>query len=187
MTGRPLRLLVTGSRTWTDEHVINAALAEVWHAWGRPADPVLVSGRCRKGGDEIAERLWTARGFAVEPWPAQWHQHGPECPAWCLARDTCALAGPRRDRLMVESRPDGVAAFLALCEDPECRKRRYGDHFTHGTAGTANHALKLGLPTRLYFEPTDRLPGLADIVVPGGVDSGVRVGVLDATQGALPL
>jgi hypothetical protein len=181
----PRRLLVTGSRTWTDEQVINTALAEVWHAWGRPVDPVLVVGRCPTGADEISERLWTARGFAVEPWPAQWRQHGEECPLWCIPRDTCALAGPRRDRQMVESRPDGVAGFLAPCDDADCRLARGGDHFSHGATGTVNHALKLGLPTRLYFATAGHaLPELASIVVPGGSDSGVRIGPLGKAQDA---
>src|SRR6266851_4582333 len=65
--GAARRVLVTGSRTWTDEAVIGAALAG--HC---PPGTVLVTGACPRGADAIAARLWQARGGQVEQHPADW-------------------------------------------------------------------------------------------------------------------
>lgn len=64
---RVRRVLVTGSRTWTDHAVIADALRE--HC---PPGAVLVSGACPRGADAIAERLWQAQGRQVERHPADW-------------------------------------------------------------------------------------------------------------------
>lgn len=58
----PRRVLVTGSRDWTDTRVISVALVE--HMW--PGD-VLVHGAA-KGADSLAAGLWEAFG-PVEPHP----------------------------------------------------------------------------------------------------------------------
>jgi Bifunctional DNA primase/polymerase, N-terminal/YspA, cpYpsA-related SLOG family len=63
----PRRVLVTGSRTWTAEAVIRAALREHWQPGA-----VLVSGACPRGADAIAERLWQSWGGQVERHPADW-------------------------------------------------------------------------------------------------------------------
>ena len=76
------RVLVTGSRTWTDEAAIAAALRQHWDGAA-----VLVSGACPRGADAIAERLWTAWGGQVERHPAD----------WASGRD----AGMRRNAAMV--------------------------------------------------------------------------------------
>jgi hypothetical protein len=65
--GQARRVLVIGSRTWTDEAVIAAALSE--HC---PPGTVLVTGACPRGADAIAERLWQARGGQAERHPADW-------------------------------------------------------------------------------------------------------------------
>jgi hypothetical protein len=186
--------MVTGSRTWRDADVINEVLAEVWHLWGCPADPILVSGKCKRGADAIAERLWTARGFEVEPYPAQWSQHGPDCPEWCRRRaDLCVLAGPRRDCQMVDTRPDGVVSFLAVCQEPKCRYRpKLGEHFSHGAMCATNYALEQGLPVRMHFDTgNDQLPRISSLVVPGrgpgDPDHGVRLTGLAEMQSTLPL
>ena len=61
------RVLVTGSRTWTDETVIGDALHEHW-----APGAILVSGACPRGADAIAEQLWRSRGGQVERHPADW-------------------------------------------------------------------------------------------------------------------
>jgi hypothetical protein len=60
-------VLVTGSRTWTDEAVIAAALREHFHP-----GTVLVTGACPRGADAIAERLWASCGGQAERHPADW-------------------------------------------------------------------------------------------------------------------
>lgn len=65
------RILVTGSRTWTDRRVIRDALATVWHPNG-----VLVSGACLRGADALCEQCWEHWGGQVERHPADWKRHG---------------------------------------------------------------------------------------------------------------
>ena len=45
------RVLITGSRTWTDTTTIRSALASVWGH----GDAVLVSGGCPRGADHLDE------------------------------------------------------------------------------------------------------------------------------------
>lgn len=70
------RILVTGSRSWTDENTIAWALGQ---AAGRLASQghdlrttVLVSGACPRGADAIAERIWETYLLPVERHPADW-------------------------------------------------------------------------------------------------------------------
>ena len=90
---RPRRVLVTGSRTWTAEAVIAAALREHWSAGA-----VLVSGACPRGADAIAERLWGSWGGQVERHPADWA--------------TGRAAGMERNAAMVAAGADVCLAFI---------------------------------------------------------------------------
>lgn len=70
--GAGRRVLVTGSRTWTDTAVIRAELARVWG----DGDAVLVTGACPTGADALAETCWRVWGGRVERHPADWVRHG---------------------------------------------------------------------------------------------------------------
>lgn len=64
------RILVTGSRDWSDEDTIHGALyAEIIKDGGA----VLVHGACRTGADAIADSLWLGQ---VERHPADWDRYG---------------------------------------------------------------------------------------------------------------
>ncbi len=88
------RVLITGSRTWTDPTTIRAALRLVWHP-----DAVLVSGGCPTGADALCETCWRAWGSQIERHPADWTRHGRS-------------AGFRRNAEMVTAGADICLAFI---------------------------------------------------------------------------
>lgn len=51
------RILVTGSKFWTDLEVLTAVLSLVWEPQG-----VLVTGACPEGAEESAARCWASGG-----------------------------------------------------------------------------------------------------------------------------
>lgn len=137
MTEHHRRVLITGSRTWTDTTVIREALAAVWGP-----GVVLVSGACPRGADQLAEACWTQWGGQVEQWPADWH--GP-CPTTCPAGHRrvqtggwpiCPAAGITRNQAMVAAGADLCVAFIRA----------------HSTGAThcARAALRAGIPTAIF-------------------------------------
>lgn len=89
-----MRVLVTGSRTWTDRQAIIRALAQ-----NAEAGAVLVSGACPTGADRICEEVWAGMGFPVERHPAAWDVYGNR-------------AGFIRNAEMVKSGADICLAFI---------------------------------------------------------------------------
>lgn len=86
-----MRILVCGSRRWTDRERIKAELSKF------PPGSTVIHGNC-KGADRIAGEVATELGFTVDKVPAQWGQHGLK-------------AGPIRNRQMLKKKPDVVLAF----------------------------------------------------------------------------
>lgn len=106
------RVLVTGSRTWTDTSVIREALADVWHP-----ETVLVVGACPRGADLLAEKCWTHWGGTVEPWPADWRGPcGSSCPPGHRrvrgGTSICPRAGYVRNFAMILAGADVCLAFI---------------------------------------------------------------------------
>ncbi|MGO1056929.1 DUF2493 domain-containing protein [Crossiella sp. CA198] len=89
------RILITGSRDWTDVRTLRLALTK---ARRRFPGAVLVHGACR-GADLMAAHQWCTWGLATEAHPADWHGRGP-------------AAGPIRNRHMVSLGADLCIAFL---------------------------------------------------------------------------
>ena len=102
MVSTPLRVLITGSRAWTDERTLTSALAARANAAG-PTGMVVVHGGCPTGADDLADR-WVTRnrhlfpGLTVERHPAQWTAEG-------------RAAGPLRNTRMVALGADVCLAF----------------------------------------------------------------------------
>jgi hypothetical protein len=87
------RVLLTGSRTWTDRAALERALDR---QRAEHPDMVLVHGACPEGADQIGAE-WAARNHVrQEPHPAEWRQGGQ------LDR----AAGFRRNTEMAASGPD---------------------------------------------------------------------------------
>ncbi len=89
----PYRVLVTGSRHWSDRDAIERGLRSV----GDEPSAVLVHGAA-PGADTIAAEVATAMGWDVEAHPADWDAHGK-------------AAGPRRNQEMVDAGADTCLAF----------------------------------------------------------------------------
>jgi hypothetical protein len=89
---RPLRVLVTGDREWTDPAPIRRELA------GLPSGSVIIHGDAG-GADKLAGTEAAALGHQVIACPASWEKHGK-------------AAGRVRNRAMLEDhKPDVVIAF----------------------------------------------------------------------------
>ena len=99
MSARPFRILITGSRDWTDVDLIHAILASFCY---QNVPAVIVHGACRTGADAIASR-WVRRhrviGLTEEMHPANWQ--------WLGKR-----AGFVRNQLMVNLGADVCLAFI---------------------------------------------------------------------------
>lgn len=115
------RVLVTGSRSWTDVAAIADALTEQDGLDGHV--PTLVYGACPSGADHIAEYLAAELGWHLEPHPADWDGQGRS-------------AGFRRNAEMVATKPDVCLAFV---------RGRSG-----GATHCADTAEAAGIPTKRW-------------------------------------
>lgn len=128
-----MRLLVTGSRDWTDSEQIYAAMGWVKMVWvtlpskrlGTREQAILVHGACPTGADDIADRHAPLLGFDVERHPAQWSRYGKR-------------AGFVRNAEMVDASADVCLAFI--------RNR------SKGASMCAELAEKAGIPTYRFTE-----------------------------------
>ena len=120
------RILVTGSRAWTDHEAIQDALALAWADLGRNPRTVLVQGECHLGGaDGIAAHIWRSWGLPVEGHPAEMGPNGH-------------VLGPKRNAHMVSLGADLCLAFPL----PSSR----------GTKNCVRLAREAGIPVRVYAQ-----------------------------------
>lgn len=68
-----MRMLITGSRTWTDRSLIFRAMS--WAGW-RDTAITVVHGKCHKGADDIADDFARQLGWTIEGHPADWKRYG---------------------------------------------------------------------------------------------------------------
>lgn len=123
MTGRPFRVLVTGSRTWTDHDVVRDALVAARY---QQDGMVVVHGACPSGADAIASwwvRQFRHLGITEEAHPADWAQRG-------------LAAGPIRNQHMVNLGADVCLAFI--------------HNGSRGASHTARIAEQAGIPVRRW-------------------------------------
>lgn len=118
------RILVTGSRDWTDVATIEQALADAWSELGNRSDVVLVQGECHLGGaDQIAADIWRSWDLIVEGHPAEMGPNGH-------------VLGPKRNAHMVSLGADVCLAFPL----PSSR----------GTKNCMRLARESGIPVKVY-------------------------------------
>jgi len=128
-----MRILVTGSREFTDRHIIEGALIDCDEDRLVPLSmgwvpPTVVHGACPEGGaDEIADDMAKDLGWVTEPHPAAFKQFGKK-------------AGPIRNQAMVDLGADVCLGFF---------KR---GALNKGTTDCVIRAIKAGIPVRTYWE-----------------------------------
>ena len=126
-----MRVLVAGSRTWTNDAAIRQALR--YATEGHAFDYVtIVHGDCPTGADRIANHIADYWGIACERHPAAWQEYGK-------------AAGFIRNAEMVAAGADVCLAFLMPCTKPSCPHPR--PHPSHGATHCADLAEKAGIPT----------------------------------------
>lgn len=117
-----MRVLVTGSRDWTDYRCVKSELTKILVS---AESFTLVHGDCKEGVDAHAD-TW-AKGHhpnvIVERWPADWELHGK-------------AAGPKRNQAMARSGLDLVLAFIV--------------NDSRGASGCLHEALGWGVPARVW-------------------------------------
>lgn len=128
-----MRILVTGSRDWTDWNLINDTLNE--YAWEQ--DITIVHGDCPTGADVMAQKWCDYQlGGRSEKYPADWKTFGKK-------------AGPLRNQKMVMLGADVCLAFINPCVKPDCT--REGPHGSHGAVGCAGLAEAAGIHVRRFY------------------------------------
>lgn len=80
-----MRIIVTGSRTWTCRITIENALSTM------PRSAIIVHGACRSGVDHLAHHAACRLGLQTEQHPADWDKHGKA--AGHIRNDEMARAG----------------------------------------------------------------------------------------------
>lgn len=140
-----MRLLVCGSRDWSDRDLLESVLDIEWREAGYDG-LTIVEGEA-SGADRLA-REWADRNdVAVDPFPADWSVK-PDTPPSAIRhrRDGTPYdvrAGHQRNAAMLASGVDGVFAFSTSYPA------------TPGTAGMCRLAFNAGLVV-VFFTPDGR-------------------------------
>jgi len=121
-----LRILVTGSRHWTDRYAIRRALLRAVALCADPPSRVVVVHGGARGADAGAGQVARGYGWTVEPHPADWDKYGRS-------------AGHRRNAEMVALGADVCLAFPL------------GD--SQGTRGCMKLCERAGIPVRDLGDP----------------------------------
>jgi hypothetical protein len=142
------RVLVTGSREWTDFDLVQQALDAALALLAVPLteqDTVTLCHGDARGLDQLAAVVAGGRGWKIEEHPARWNEHSADCPAWHLApvvQPTCKMAGHRRNGEMIALGADLVLAFPMGGE---------ASGMSRGTWGCARAAKAAQLPTLVLW------------------------------------
>lgn len=115
------RVIVCGSRTWSDLEPIDEALTCLNSGIDGPL--VVVHGGCPSGADRLANEWAKASAVKVEVFPAHWDRYG-------------ASAGPKRNRQMAKA---GASMCLAFWNGE-----------SRGTLDMITAATQHGIPVRIY-------------------------------------
>lgn len=123
-----MKVLVCGSRDWTDEAAIERDLRKL------PPGTIIVHGDCPTGADAIADKVARRLGFEVRPYPADWEGE-------LAATGSSKAAGPKRNaKILREEHPDkaGVPFNFGVAYTKDLRRSR-------GTKDMHDRARKAGI------------------------------------------
>lgn len=113
--GMAFRILITGSRDWTDEQAILDAIIDAAADKYAPEQVTIVHGACPTGADALADRIARRLGCKPERHPADWQACTAECRHGLRrtrdGREYCPQAGHRRNQEMVDLGAHVVLAF----------------------------------------------------------------------------
>lgn len=90
----PYRVLITGSREWSDRFFIQNKIEDL----SLRGNIVIVHGGCKKGVDEIVNNYCLYENIEQEIYTAKWEKHGKR-------------AGILRNQQMVDTKPDLCLSF----------------------------------------------------------------------------
>ncbi len=121
-----MRILVTGSRDWSDFHRLQGVLKGL----AATEEVTLVHGDCPTGANHLAAEWAEKVGWNVEAHPAPWKELGKR-------------AGFQRNKHMVDLGADICVAFLMPCRKPEHTDQP--PHPSHGTDHCKNLAKQAGI------------------------------------------
>lgn len=94
------RVLITGSRNWSDKNRIDECIVwELLYCTLNDLNLVIIHGDCPTGADAMAQAYCEDHGITTERYPADWNKHGK-------------AAGPLRNQKMVDLGADRCIAFL---------------------------------------------------------------------------
>jgi hypothetical protein len=120
-----LKILVTGSRDWTDARSIELEMFRALYETKTTfSEAVLIHGACPTGADALADAYARATGMHIIRRPADWERYGKR-------------AGFLRNAELVDLGPDVCLAFI--------RSK------SRGATMTANLAEKAGIEVRRYL------------------------------------
>ncbi len=92
-----LRVLICGSRGWTDTQAIRNIIKKLWE--DTDGSLIIIHGKCKTGADAICDSICTLNGIPMMVFPANWNKFGKS-------------AGPIRNQTMLDmGLPDRVIAF----------------------------------------------------------------------------
>ena len=135
-----MRILITGSRDWTDRDVIETAIEDVLRIASSPDGPVIVIlGDCA-GADRMASAIAIARGWHTVTVPANWVYHG---------RKAGFIRNAAMVSLMRPASEDICLAFINPCGSENCSALNRA-HDSHGTADCVKSARAAGIAVREY-------------------------------------
>ncbi len=127
-----MKVLVTGSRDWTDRKAIERELRKL------PAGTIIVHGACPTGADAIADEIARKLGFEVRPYPADWDE--------AERQGNRNSAGPiRNSKMLRDEHPDKDGVPFDLCLGFTLNLDR-----SRGTRDCVRKARKAGIKTDVH-------------------------------------